>query len=149
MTIDDVLASSVPPIVAILRGVKPAEVVAIGEALVAAGIGLIEVPLNSPDPIESVGSLATAACAAGARRLKLFPANGFGAAYLKAIRDVLPADTRVWAVGGAGAGNLREWLEAGAEGIGVGGALYRPGDTATQVAERAAGLVAAWRAATR
>jgi 2-dehydro-3-deoxyphosphogalactonate aldolase len=44
--------------VAILRGVKPDEVEAIGEALVAAGIAVIEVPLNSPDPIEGIRRLA-------------------------------------------------------------------------------------------
>ncbi|MGL4314676.1 MAG: 2-dehydro-3-deoxy-6-phosphogalactonate aldolase [Sphingomonas sp.] len=48
------------PLVAILRGVKPDEVVAIGEALVAAGFTLIEVPLNSPDPLDSIARLATA-----------------------------------------------------------------------------------------
>ena len=48
------------PIVAILRGVQPAAVVAIGEALVAAGITIIEVPLNSPDPFESIQRLAAA-----------------------------------------------------------------------------------------
>ncbi|WP_423607019.1 2-dehydro-3-deoxy-6-phosphogalactonate aldolase [Sphingomonas sp. MS122] len=47
------------PLIAILRGVKPAEVEAIGEALVAAGFTLIEVPLNSPDPLESIARLAS------------------------------------------------------------------------------------------
>ncbi len=207
MTIDDILADGAPPVVAILRGVKPDEVVAIGEALVAAGIRLIEVPLNSPDPFESIRRLveamgtralcgagtvlepdlvdavaesggkllvtpnvnpaviargvslgmepmpgfatpseAFAAVAAGARRLKLFPASGFGINYLKAIREVLPAGTRTWAVGGTGAHNIGEWLAAGAEGIGVGGALYKAGDDAATVRARGDALVAAWRA---
>lgn len=46
------------PLIAILRGVKPGEVEAIGEALVDAGFALIEVPLNSPDPLDSIGRLA-------------------------------------------------------------------------------------------
>lgn len=45
------------PLVAILRGVKPDEVEGIGEALVEAGFELIEVPLNSPDPLESIARL--------------------------------------------------------------------------------------------
>jgi 2-dehydro-3-deoxyphosphogalactonate aldolase len=45
------------PLVAILRGVKPGEVEGIGEALVEAGFTLIEVPLNSPDPLESIARL--------------------------------------------------------------------------------------------
>ena len=45
------------PLIAILRGVKPDEVVEIGEALEAAGIAIIEVPLNSPEPIESIRRL--------------------------------------------------------------------------------------------
>lgn len=47
-------------LVAILRGVTPGEVVAVGEALFDAGLRLIEVPLNSPDPLESIARLAKA-----------------------------------------------------------------------------------------
>ena len=46
------------PIVAILRGVRPDEVEAIGDALVGAGVRILEVPLNSPEPVESVRRLA-------------------------------------------------------------------------------------------
>jgi hypothetical protein len=46
------------PLVAILRGLHPDEAVAVGEALVAAGITTLEVPLNSPEPIESIRRLA-------------------------------------------------------------------------------------------
>ncbi len=48
------------PLIAILRGVTPGEVVAIGEALVEAGFTLIEVPQNSPEPFESIALLAKA-----------------------------------------------------------------------------------------
>jgi 2-dehydro-3-deoxyphosphogalactonate aldolase len=48
------------PLIAILRGVRPDEVVAIGEKLVAAGFTLIEVPMNSPDPLDSVARLVAA-----------------------------------------------------------------------------------------
>ena len=48
------------PLVAILRGVKPDEVEGIGEALVAAGIDAIEVPLNSPEPLDSIARLSRA-----------------------------------------------------------------------------------------
>ncbi len=46
------------PLIAILRGVKPSEVEAIGSTLEAQGIAIIEVPLNSPDPIDSIARLA-------------------------------------------------------------------------------------------
>src|SRR5690242_4592184 len=46
------------PIAAILRGVKPDEVEAVGDALTGAGITIIEVPLNSPEPLESIRRLA-------------------------------------------------------------------------------------------
>ena len=46
------------PLIAILRGVKPDEVEAIGETLVEAGFSIIEVPMNSPDPLDSIARLA-------------------------------------------------------------------------------------------
>ncbi len=46
------------PLVAILRGVRPNDVEGIGDALVDAGFTLIEVPLNSPDPLDSIARLA-------------------------------------------------------------------------------------------
>ncbi|MEW9918485.1 2-dehydro-3-deoxy-6-phosphogalactonate aldolase [Marimonas sp. MJW-29] len=45
------------PIIAILRGITPSEAPAIGRAIVAAGITTIEVPLNSPDPLDSIAAL--------------------------------------------------------------------------------------------
>ena len=49
------------PLVAILRGIRPDEAEAVFEALVAAGIGLVEVPLNSPEPLESIRRIAARA----------------------------------------------------------------------------------------
>jgi 2-dehydro-3-deoxyphosphogalactonate aldolase len=207
-TVDEVLATGAPPIVAILRGLTPAEAMPITDALVTAGIRLIEVPLNSPDPFTSIAAMqdafgaqaligagtvlditsvdrlvvtgaklmvtpntnpeviaygvsaglevmpgfltaseAFAAISAGARRLKLFPASAMSPAYLKALREVIDRKIGLWAVGGTDANNLSAWLTAGAEGLGVGGALYRPGDAATVVAARAATLIASWSAA--
>ena len=204
MTIDELLAQGAPPVIAILRGVTPDEAVAMGGALLGAGIRVIEVPLNSPEPFASIAALqdtfgasaligagtvldvasadrlaatgagllvapntdpqviargighalevmpgfltpseAFAAIGAGARRLKLFPAFALGPAYLQALRDVLPADVGIWAVGGVDLGNIEEWLAAGAEGVALGGALYRPGRSAAEVRAGAERIVAA------
>lgn len=207
MKIEAVLADGAPPIAAILRGIGTSEAVAIGEALVEAGIRLIEVPFNSPDPVGAIGAMAEAlgdraaigggtvvttaqaealagvggtfmvspntdpavirrsldlgmevlpgfltpseafaAIGAGARDLKLFPGSVLGSSYVKAIREVLPAGTRIWAVGGVGAANIAEFRSAGVFGIGVGGSIYKPGHDAATVGASARELVAAWSA---
>lgn len=58
MTLDEALAHC--PVVAIIRGVKPDEVVDIAEALYSGGLRAVEVPLNSPDPLTSIARLAKA-----------------------------------------------------------------------------------------
>ena len=45
------------PLIAILRGLTPAEAAAIGQALVDSGLAIIEVPLNSPEPFKSIAAL--------------------------------------------------------------------------------------------
>jgi len=208
MRIRDILDAGELPVVAILRGLRPAQAVSIGEALLAGGIRIMEVPLNSPEPLASIERLAGAfgsraligagtvlaaaqvasvaaaggglivsphtdpgviaravelgldclpgclspteaftAIAAGATDLKLFPAASLGQGHLKALREVLPREVRVWAVGGTGAHDLAAWLAAGATGIGVGGALYKPGDAPHTVLRRAGALRSAWSSA--
>jgi 2-dehydro-3-deoxyphosphogalactonate aldolase len=48
------------PLVAILRGLKPEEALSVGQAIVNAGFHILEVPLNSPDPLRSIQILAEA-----------------------------------------------------------------------------------------
>lgn len=195
------------PLVAILRGVTPEEAVDVGEALLAAGFTCLEVPLNSPRPLESVrllrdalgdralvgagtvltpqavrevveakgqliispnadpeviretvavGALsmpgvftateAFSALKAGAQVLKLFPSEIAGPSGLKALRAVLPAGQRLYAVGGVTPETLAAWHAAGASGFGIGGALFQPGMTAAEVGDRARAFVTAWRA---
>ena len=54
--LDEALAAS--PLIAILRGITPAEAVGVGRALYDAGLRVIEVPLNSPEPLASISALA-------------------------------------------------------------------------------------------
>lgn len=60
MTAKEILARAMAecPLVAILRGITPDEVEAVGDVLVEAGFVMIEVPLNSPDPLRSIELLA-------------------------------------------------------------------------------------------
>ena len=198
------------PLVAILRGVKPDEVVGIGEALAEAGVRIIEVPLNSPDPltsiealakrfgdavlvgagtvltVEQVGQVARAggriivspstdfdviaataaeglvsapgyftpseaflALKAGATALKLFPAEAATPALLRAQRAVLPKDVPVLIVGGVKPDAVGQWFAAGADGFGLGSALYKPGQTAAQIGQQARDFVTAIEGARR
>ena len=92
-------------------------------------------------------SEAFAAIAAGARTLKLFPASTGGIAHLKALLAVLPKDVPVYAVGGVGASNMKEWRQAGAAGFGMGSDLFKPDYSDAEIAIRARQSVAAFRAA--
>ncbi len=85
-----------------------------------------------------------AALAAGADGLKIFPANLVGVAGIKAYRAVLPPETDVFAVGGAGPDNFGEWWAAGVTGFGIGTALYTPGLSVEDVRARAETMVAAF-----
>lgn len=81
---------------------------------------------------------------AGATGLKIFPALQMGPDSLSALRAVLPKAAPVYAVGGVGPENFAAWRRAGADGFGIGTALYKPGRSAAEVAARAAEMVAAW-----
>jgi len=89
---------------------------------------------------------AFAALDAGADGLKLFPAEAMIPAVLRAWRAVLPAGTRVFAVGGIRADNMAPWWAEGAVGFGTGSNLYKPGADAAQVRAAAAAYAAAFRA---
>jgi len=205
MTLEDALAEC--PVVAIVRGVRPDEVLDHATALYEAGVRGVEVPLNSPDPLESIRLLAEvfgdamavgagtvlsaerveavaaaggrlivspntsvevirravelgldpapgfgtaseafAALAAGARHLKLFPAVTYGPAHVKQLKAVLPPEAVVWAVGGAGPDNMAEWWAAGCRAFGLGGELYRAGQSVAETTAKARRVVAAARA---
>ena len=81
---------------------------------------------------------------AGADGLKIFPASIMGPAGVAALKAVLPPAVPVYAVGGAGPDNFGQWRAAGANGFGIGTALYTPGLTAKEVGEKARKLVSAY-----
>ena len=191
-------------LIAILRGITPAEASEAASVLVGAGITRIEIPLNSPDPFASISAMVRAApdaeigagtvltvddvarvkaaggrlvvspncdpqviaatraadmaswpgvmtptecfvaINAGATGLKLFPGSLIGPEGLKAVRAVLPRDLPVYAVGGAGPANFADWRKAGADGFGIGTALYTPGLAMPDIRNRAVEIVAAY-----
>lgn len=207
MKLDDALAAC--PIVAIVRGIRPDEVLDHAQSLFDAGIRGMEVPLNSPEPLKSIGLLAEnwgsrmavgagtvlkpddvdavaraggmlivspntdvavirravelgldpapgfataseafAALQAGARHLKLFPALTYGPGHVKQLKAVLPSSAVVWAVGGAGPGNMADWWAAGARAFGLGGELYKAGQSPEETKAKALRAVSAIRSLT-
>jgi 2-dehydro-3-deoxyphosphogalactonate aldolase len=89
---------------------------------------------------------AFAALGAGADALKVFPAGMMGTGGLKAIRAVLPRETRVYAVGGVGPADFGAWVAAGADGFGLGSSLFQAGWPVARVADAARESAAAWDA---
>lgn len=79
--------------------------------------------------------------------LKVFPAFKMGIDGLKAIRAVIPAETEMFMVGGVGPANFADWLDAGANGFGLGSSLYKPGQTASETLVLARASVEAYDAA--
>jgi 2-dehydro-3-deoxyphosphogalactonate aldolase len=196
------------PLVAILRGLEPERAVDVANVLLEAGLDIIEVPLNSPDPFRSIAAIVGAcgdrgligagtvltvadvdrladigaglvvspncnpsviartaahglvslpgvltptemfaAVEAGATGLKIFPAELVGPAAVKAVKAVLPPAVPVYVVGGINAGNMAHYLAAGVAGFGMGGSLFKPGKSLSDIANDAAAIVAAFRAA--
>jgi 2-dehydro-3-deoxyphosphogalactonate aldolase len=191
------------PLIAILRGLRPDEALPVGEALAGSGFKVIEVPLNSPQPLLSIEAIAAehpsalvgagtvlepgqvrdvhaaggrlivapnfnpdvvreaarldmiclpgvttpteafAALAAGATGLKLFPAEMIPPAAVKALRAVLPAQTLLLPVGAIGIDNIARYRAAGADGLGIGSALYQPDLAPAEVRRNAIYLMAA------
>ena len=75
---------------------------------------------------------------AGADAIKLFPAEANPPKVLKSLRAVLPKEIPILAVGGITPQNMTDYWVAGADGFGLGSALYKPGMTVEQVAQSAA-----------
>jgi 2-dehydro-3-deoxyphosphogalactonate aldolase len=82
---------------------------------------------------------------AGADAIKLFPAEVLGVPMLKALLAVLPDTAIVIPVGGVDADNIPPWMSAGALGVGAGSSIYKPGDDAATVEEKAKALMGAVR----
>jgi 2-dehydro-3-deoxyphosphogalactonate aldolase len=80
---------------------------------------------------------------AGADGLKLFPAEASPPTVLRALKAVLPRDLPILPVGSITPDNLAGYWAAGADGFGLGSALYRPGDTPATVGRKAAAFVEA------
>ena len=86
---------------------------------------------------------AFAALEAGSHALKLFPAEAASPAVVKALKAVLPNDVPLIIVGGVTPESIGAWLDAGADGFGLGGGLYRPGQSAEETLAKARAYVAA------
>jgi 2-dehydro-3-deoxyphosphogalactonate aldolase len=193
------------PLFAVLRGLEPERALDVARALVSGGFEILEVTMNSPEPVASIAAIAEnvgdaalvgagtvtttqqvdsviaaggrlivsphcdpaliayvvqqrltvlpgvltpsemmRAMDAGASGLKVFPAELVPPPGIKAIKAVLPPEVPVFVVGGIHAGNMGEYLAAGAAGFGIGGSLFKPGKSLSDIEKDAATLVAAF-----
>jgi 2-dehydro-3-deoxyphosphogalactonate aldolase len=89
---------------------------------------------------------AFAALKAGADAIKIFPAEAVPPAVVKAWRAVLPKDTVVLPVGGIKPDNMKPYVEAGANGFGLGSALFTPAMPVEEIGRKARDFAAAWQA---
>ena len=90
---------------------------------------------------------AFAALKAGASGLKLFPGEAIPPEVVRAWRSVLPKATPLFPVGGITPERIAPYRRAGADGFGIGSALYKPGASVDKVARAAEAFVKAWREA--
>jgi 2-dehydro-3-deoxyphosphogalactonate aldolase len=98
-------------------------------------------------PLPGVATMteAIAALKAGASGLKLFPGEAIGPEVVRAWRSVLPKATQLFPVGGVTSERIGPYRRAGADGFGIGSALYRPGASVEEVARAAQTFVTAWQ----
>jgi 2-dehydro-3-deoxyphosphogalactonate aldolase len=89
---------------------------------------------------------AFAALKAGASALKMFPAENLPPIVVKAWRAVLPPETLLLPVGGIKPETMAAYLDAGADGFGLGSALFAPSASVAEVRENARRFAAAWKA---
>ncbi|HEX7199136.1 MAG TPA: 2-dehydro-3-deoxy-6-phosphogalactonate aldolase, partial [Dongiaceae bacterium] len=106
-------------------------------------LGMVAIP-GVATPTE-----AFAALAAGADGLKMFPAEILPPKAVKAWRAVLPASMALLPVGGITPESMADYLAAGADGFGLGSALYKPGMSAAELGQRAKAFATAYRALKR
>ena len=85
-----------------------------------------------------------AALASGADAVKLFPAEMIPPATVKAIRAVLPPRFPMIAVGGIHTENMKDYMQHGIDGFGIGSALYKPGKSLSEIRRDANSLISAY-----
>jgi 2-dehydro-3-deoxyphosphogalactonate aldolase len=107
----------------------------------AAGAGLYSMPGCF------TASEALLALKSGASALKFFPAAVLGPSGISAIRAILPAGTAIGAVGGISDKSFADYAKVGIATFGLGTSLYRPGDGAATVRDKARRTIAAYDAA--
>lgn len=86
------------------------------------------------------------AAKSGAAALKFFPASALGPGGISAIKAILPPNLPIGAVGGVSETNFADYWKVGVRAFGLGSSLYKPGDSAASIGEKAIKAVAAYDA---